>query len=76
MAPKVAAVATSSRLNDEPGWAVKLLVMVSFHVPFFDSRPAESSDQSPLPFESPDTFRRRWREVGKAWQQRGEQPPY
>ena len=35
-----------------------------------------AADQGPLPFESPDTFRRRWREVGKAWQQRGEQPPY
>lgn len=35
-----------------------------------------AAEQGPLPFESPDTFRRRWREVGKAWQQRGEQPPY
>lgn len=35
-----------------------------------------AAEQGPLPFESPDTFRRRWREVGKAWQQRGEQAPY
>jgi endonuclease YncB( thermonuclease family) len=33
-------------------------------------------DQGPLPFESPDTFRRRWREVGKAWKERGEEAPY
>ncbi len=33
-------------------------------------------EQGPLPFESPDTFRRRWREVGKAWKERGEEAPY